>query len=119
MSMNNLKRHLCEVVTATLRGGSEKTPESGRILWDVFQRLSATRTYHMGGPNPLQPSEILAFGQMMRLPLEPAHFDILMSMDRAWLDHAYAKSKVPEGVRALPPISKHPLSAGLLDAIMG
>lgn len=114
--MRVLEKQLCAVLAS---GDLSLMPEAGRELWNAFQRLSSTRTYHAGGPNPIQPSEIVAWCRLMRKPLEPRHVNILLEMDRAWLDQAFAKSRAPEGVKALPPVSKHALSAGLLDAIMG
>lgn len=117
--MEHLKKHLCAAVTASLTGGKDKPPDAGRELWNAFQGLSATRTYHPAGPNPIQPSEIVAWCRLLRLPLSPHHADILLAMDQVWLGHAYAGSKAPQGVKALPPVSKTPLTAGLLDAILG
>lgn len=115
----HLKKHLCTAVTAALRGEKGSPPEAGLLLWNAFQGLTATRTYHPAGPNPIQPSEIAAWCQLHRLPLAPHHVDILLAMDQAWLDHAYAKARASEGVKALPPVSAHPISAALLDAVMG
>lgn len=117
--MDRLNRQLCAAVKSSLAGGSGRLPEAGLLLWNAFQGLSATRTYHAAGPNPIQPSEILAWCQLHRLPLVPQHVQILLAMDQAWLDHAYAAAKAPQGVQVLPPISKTPLTAGLLDAILG
>ena len=114
-----LSRQLCAAVTAALSGARVRPPEAGRPLWNAFQRLNATRTYHMAGPNPISFAEIEAFARLMRLPLEPWHVTILMDMDAAWLTQATARAKVPEGVKALPPISKQPLNAALLDVVMG
>lgn len=117
--MNRLSHQLCTAVTAGLRGEKGRPPEAGLMLWNAFQSLSAARTYHPAGPNPIQPSEIFAWCQLHRLPLAPRHVDILLAMDQAWLDHAYAKARAPDGVKALPPISAQPISAALLDAVMG
>lgn len=117
--MDRLKKHLCAAVTAALRGEKGSPPEAGLLLWNAFQGLTATRTYHPAGPNPIQPSEIAAWCHLHRLPLAPRHVEILLAMDQAWLDHAYAAVKRPEGVKALPPVSKTPLTAGLLDAMLG
>ena len=114
-----LSRQLCAAVTAALSGARVRPPEAGRPLWNAFQRLNATRTYHMAGPNPISFAEIEAFARLMRQPLEPWHVTILMDMDAAWLTQATARAKVPEGVKALPPISKQPLNAALLDVVMG
>lgn len=117
--MDRLTNHLCAAVRASLRNEKRRLPEAGLLLWNAFQGLSATRTYHAAGPNPIQPSEIAAWCQLHRLPLAPRHVDILLAMYQAWLDHAYAAARRPEGVKALPPVSKTPLTAGLLDAILG
>lgn len=117
--MNRLKQHLCAAVVASLGGGKVVPPEAGRDLWNAFQRLSRSRTYSMQGPNPIQPSEILAWCRLMRQPLGPRHVETILAMDEAWLGRAYASSKAPEGVKTLPPVSKHPISAALLDAVMG
>lgn len=118
--MSRLSRQLCAAVTASFAGGKARPPEAGRILWNTFRRLSLTRTYHAAGPNPLQPTEIEAFCRMMRLPLEPRHVAILLEMDRAWLDQAYAKTRRgPEGMKMLPPRSNQPLTAALADLVLG
>lgn len=117
--MSRLGALLCTAVTASLRGDKGRPPEAGLPLWNAFQGLSATRTYHAAGPNPIQPSEIAAWGHLHRLPLAPHHVGILLAMDQAWLDHAYADSKAPQGVKVLAPISKIPLTAGLMDAMLG
>lgn len=113
-----LSRQLCAAVTAALSGARVRPPEAGRPLWNAFQRLNATRTYHMAGPNPISFAEVEAFARLMRLPLEPWHVTILMDMDAAWLAGAQ-RAKVPEGVKTLPPVSQQPLSAALLDVVMG
>lgn len=119
MTMFRLSRHLCAAVTASLRGDTSRPPEAGLPLWNAFQGLSATRTYHAAGPNPIQPSEIAAWCLLHRLPLAPHHVEILLAMDQAWLDHAYAAAKAPQGVKVLAPISKTPITAGLMDAMLG
>ncbi|WP_323009838.1 hypothetical protein [Paracoccus sp. (in: a-proteobacteria)] len=113
-----LSRQLCGAVTAALSGERVRPPEAGRPLWNAFQRLNATRSYHMAGPNPISFAEIDAFARLMRLPLEPWHITILMDMDAAWLAGAQ-KAKVPEGVKTLPPVSKHGISAALFDLVTG
>ncbi|WP_353428934.1 phage tail assembly chaperone [Paracoccus denitrificans] len=117
--MNRLRKQLCAAVTASLTGQKGNPPETGRALWNAFQGLSVTRTYHPAGPNPIQPSEVLAWCQLHRMPMEPRHVEILLAMDQAYLDHAYAAAKRPEGVKAMAPVSKTPLTAGLLDAMFG
>ncbi|WP_323716958.1 phage tail assembly chaperone [Paracoccus aminovorans] len=115
----HLKKRLCASVVATLRDEKDRPPEADLLLWNAFQRLSATRTYHPAGPNPIQPSEIAAWCQLHRLPLAPHHVDILLAMDQAWLDHAYAAAKTPPGVKLMAPVSTTPLTAALLDVVLG
>ncbi|MCL4065093.1 hypothetical protein M3484_00690 [Pseudomonas sp. GX19020] len=56
---------------------------------------------------------------MMGLAMEPRHISILMEMDRAWLDQVYAKERAKaSGQKTLPPMSKQPLSAALLDVML-
>ena len=119
MGMDKLRKQLCAAVVASLAGGKIIPPEAGRDLWNAFQRLSRTRTYHAAGPNPIQPSEIRAWCELMRQPLEPRHVEIILAMDEAWLTRAYARAAAPDGARTLPPVSKHPISAALLDAVLG
>lgn len=119
MGLNRLKKQLCAAVMAALTGRKVRPPEAGLELWNAFQRLSATRTYHPAGPNPIQPSEIAAWCQLMRMPLEPRHVDIITAMDAAWLDQAYARDRAaPDGVKTLPPVSQVPLTAALFDAVL-
>lgn len=43
-----------------------------------------------------------------------------MALDEVWLKHIMQRSNTaPEGVKTLPPISQHPISAALLDVMMG
>lgn len=117
--MKHLERQLCAAVRANLGGGARvPPPEAGLLLWNVFQRLSARRSYHMAGPNPISFAEVEAYCRLMRQPLEPRHVSIIMAMDQAWLDHAHSKTAVPEGVKTLPPVSTRPLSAALLDVVL-
>lgn len=113
-----LSRQLCAAVTAALSGSKVGPPEAGLPLWNAFQRLNATRSYHMAGANPITFAEIEAFTRLMRLPLEPWQVVILLEMDTAWLAGAQ-RAKVPEGVKNLPPVSKHAISAALFDLVTG
>lgn len=118
--LSRMERQLCDAVQAPLRREKPKPPEAGVALWNLFHRLSNQRTYHAAGPNPIQPSEVVAYCALMRLPLEAHHARILFAMDAAWLEQAHAMARVaPEGVQGVPPISKQPISAALLDAVLG
>jgi hypothetical protein len=79
-----MKRHLAT-------GRPVPVPEAGRLLWSIFVGLSATRTYHMAGPNPISHAEIAAYTRVHRWPLSDSHLSIIRALDDAWLEHAYAK----------------------------
>lgn len=65
-------------------------PEAGVLLWNIFTKLSATRTYHMSGPNPISYTEIHAFSILTGCPLQPHHVKIIRALDDAWLEHCYS-----------------------------
>lgn len=117
--MSRLSRQLCAAVTANLSGRKVPPPEAGILLWNAFQRLSSARTYHMAGPNPLQPSEIEAFCSTMRLPLEPRHVAILMEMDRVWMDHALSALSRSTDRKARAAVSCQPITGAIFDAMFG
>lgn len=117
--MNRLTEQLRFVLRAHLAGSAAQIPEAGIPLWLAFLHLSAARSVTMAGPNAIRFSEIEAYARLMRMPLAPHHVEVILALDAEWLNHAYAKAKAPEGVKTLPPLSKTPLSAGMLDAMFG
>jgi hypothetical protein len=118
--LRRLKAQLCAAVEASIAGEKPRPPEAGIPLWNAFHRLSAQRTFHAVGPNPIQPADIVAFCGLHRLPLPPHHVAIILAMDAAWLEAAHRRTRAaPEGVKTLPPVSKRPISAALLDAVLG
>lgn len=95
-------------------------PAGGELLWKWFMALHKTRQGGMAGPQPITYAEIVAHSHIHRISIEPRHAAILLAMDQTYLDCVYTKqAPLPEGVKALPPISKVPLNAGLLDAMFG
>ncbi|MFS8124204.1 hypothetical protein QD336_17430 [Rhizobium sp. BR 250] len=89
-------------------------------MWKWFIDLNRTRTFHMAGPNPISFAEIDAYARVSGWPISERHVAIITAMDGAFLSHhAQQSSKKPDGVKMLPPVSKVPLSAGLLDAMFG
>ena len=117
--MTRLSRHLCAVLKAHLAGGRPNPPEAGVPLWNAFLALSRSRSYHAGGPEAIRFTEIEAWCRLTRTPLAPHHIRILANMDEAWLEHAYARRGAPEGIKAMPQLSKQPLSAALFDVAVG
>lgn len=95
-------------------------PAGGDLLWQWFKDLSSTRTAHAAGANPIAFTEIRAYFRLRGIDPSQRHLDILLAMDAAFLAHVHhASQPLPEGVKALPPISKRPLSAGLFDSMLG
>ncbi|WP_157971140.1 phage tail assembly chaperone [Pseudogemmobacter bohemicus] len=118
--MKRLERIICEAMKGRPLGARVEVPEVARPLWRVFSTLSRTRTYSSLGPNALQFGEVEAYCRMMRLPLHPEHIEILMAMDRVWLDLAYTQQRqAADGVKTLPQRSDQPLTATLADLILG
>lgn len=79
--VNALKRHLA--------GGKPVVPEAGVLLWNLFMQISASRTYHAAGPNPITYAEIEAYACLHRWPLQSHHLDTIRALDDAWLEYAY------------------------------
>lgn len=108
---------------AALRGAmnGEAPLVSGpdRVWLDVFSRLSVARSHHGYGPNPISFSDIEAFCRLMRIPMQPHHVQLMLDLDAAWLECAYAKQQqaqaMPSGAKTAPIISKHGLTAQLFD----
>lgn len=119
--MNRLKARLCAALRGHLAGGRPEIEVAGRMLWQAFLSLSRTRRYHAAGPEAIAYAEIEAWCRVMRVPLAPAHVEIITALDEVWLDHAYRNRPGGEkdGVKTLPPISKHALNAAIFDATMG
>lgn len=96
-------------------------PAGGELLWRWFTDLNRTRRMGYAAPEPITYAEIMAYAHIMRQAIEPRHVAIITAMDRVYLEHhaQERRRQTPEGVKTLPPVSKRPLSAGLLDAMFG
>jgi hypothetical protein len=117
--MSRLSEQLCAALTRHLSGGGARPPEAGVFLWNCFLTLSRARSYNPHGPNPISFEAVEAWSRLMRVPVEPHHVETILAMDEAWMGHAYARRNVPEGVKTLPPVSQQPITATLLDLMMG
>lgn len=97
-----------------------RIPAGGDLLWRWFLDLHRARSFHAAGPNPISHSEILAYAQLMRWPIEPRHVAIIIAMDATYLECRMKPSaEAPEGVKTLPPVSTAPISGGMFDAMFG
>ncbi|MFV0303422.1 MAG: hypothetical protein ACK5IP_21565 [Paracoccus sp. (in: a-proteobacteria)] len=116
--MNSLQKQLCAALEARMKGRKVRVPEAGRELLAAFAALSRARSYGPSGPNPISYGEIAAWCSLMRMPLAPHHVEIIAALDEVWMAQV-AKRQTPEVVKTLPQVSEHPISAALLDAVLG
>lgn len=110
---------LCAALEKHLAGGAAQAPEGSSPLWNAFMALSRARSCGPAGPNPIAYTDIAAWAQLMRVPLEPRHVETIAAMDQVWLEHVYTRKTVPEGAKPLPPRSKHKVTAELFDLAVG
>lgn len=120
--MNDLATLLAAALRRQLAGGKPVVPEAGVLLWNIFMEISASRTYHAAGPNPISHAEIMSYGHIYRWPLQPHHVAIIRALDDAWLEHAYSRmskgkdGNTFDGRRAA---NSQPLTAASFDAVFG
>ena len=119
MTSTRLSRQLCAELRRKLdAGGMPRIPAGGELLWRWFIDLNAARTWGAAGPNPIAFTEIEAFARLSRWPLEELHVAILKAMDREMLAHFRRRADAANsGVKSLPPISKTPMTVGMIDAM--
>lgn len=105
---------------ALLESRPTRLPEGSGPVVDAFLALNRARSYGPHGPDPISWQALDAYCRVMRVPLEPHHARAVMSVDEVWMEHMLRQMKAPpEGVKTLPPISAQPLTAQLLDVVMG
>tara|TARA_Y100000815_G_scaffold269470_2_gene292263 strand:+ start:359 stop:688 length:330 start_codon:yes stop_codon:yes gene_type:complete len=109
--MNGLSRLLCVALERHLAGKRPMIPEGGAMIWNAFAELSSSRSMGPTGPNPITPSDVLAWSQLMRVPLEPHHARALLAMDQVFLRSAVS--------RAAGGAPKSSLSSAAFDAAFG
>lgn len=96
--MSGFDRLKSQMVTA-LRGHLKSThtappvPEAGLVLWNAFQEMDETRSFHSAGPNPISYAEIESWGRLKGYPLQPRHVEIIRAMDVALIEHFNAEAK--------------------------
>lgn len=122
--MSNIQNLLCAELKRQLDGkgvcSKVSIPPGGELLWRWFLDLSATRTYHAAGPNPISYGEVEAYRRLTGWPLEPRHVAIIMAMDEVFVSHVHKRSTPPpEGVKTMVPVSATPMTAGRFDAMFG
>ncbi|MDR6101025.1 hypothetical protein QE369_001203 [Agrobacterium larrymoorei] len=119
--MRRLEKLVCAELERQLASNNAvpRLPAGSELLWRWFADLNRGRTFGLAGPDPLQYTQIEAYARLTRWPLEQRHISVLMQMDATYLRFHASRRANTEGVKALPPISQVPLSAGLLDAMFG
>ena len=63
-------------------------------IWEAFATLSRTRVVNQAGPQPILPSEVLAYCQLLRIRSEQDHRDLLFhitDLDIVWLKDQFEK----------------------------
>lgn len=94
-------------------GKPVRVPIGGELLWQWFVDLSAGRTFHMAGPNPIGWPDIAAFCQVRRLALDERHIATLRAMDSVFIHH-YSQSRGDA-----PQAPAMPMTMPLFDAVFG
>ena len=114
--MNATTRHLTRALAAVLEGERPRLPEGGGPLWTAFLDLSAARSGHAHGPNPISYAEILAYARLMRLPLAPHHVRTIRALDDAWLAHVRGPAAGKKGATVG---QRQALTGAMFDAVFG
>lgn len=101
-------------------GKPVRIPAGGELLWGWFCDLSAGRSFHAAGPNPLSWGDMAGYFALTREPVGPEHIGILRAMDAAWMAAHYDGTEAPRGdVKTAPRIAERPITAELFDSLFG
>ncbi|QGA57267.1 hypothetical protein [Brucella sp. 2280] len=117
-AIDRLKNSLVAALRQALdTGHSVQVPPGGSLLWQWFSDLSAVRTWHMNGPNPISYADIEAYGRINRWSLAAHHVAILRAMDAAYVEDFYSKRVTDK--EAVAPRPTGDISPDLFDAVFG
>jgi len=108
MTGTRTERLLCAALRDKLDGRPLRLPVELGPLWSAFLSLSRARSCGPVGPNPLAFADILAWAQLMRVPLQPHHVEALCAMDRVFMAEAakgLGQVSAPQKAEALPEIT--------------
>ena len=115
-AVQRLRKQLAATMTDHLATGDRPhVPEAGRLAWQWFSDLCATRTYHQMGPEAISNGEIQAWATLNRWPLQPHHVAMIRALDEAWLADVY--KGLPGSVAKPAQQSKSGMNAGLFDVL--
>ncbi|SFZ82436.1 hypothetical protein SAMN02983003_1076 [Devosia enhydra] len=116
-SPDRLHQILADNLKVHLAGRPMRVPEPLRPLWGWFAELSAARSWHANGPNPITFAEIEAYGRLMGWPFRPQDVAAIRKLDEVWLAATLARM-APEGGKARP-VPTQPLTTAAFDAVFG
>jgi hypothetical protein len=119
---DRLRRLMCEALRRNLeRAADIQIPAGGELLWRWFLDLCGTRAVTMAGAQPISFAEIEAYARLTGWQIEARHVAVLRAMDAEFLAFGRRQAQAqPIGTAKMsPPVSSRPLTAGLLDGILG
>ena len=120
-SQNVFGQKMIDALLETLATGKPtRVPAGGDLIWQWFTDLSATRSSHMSGPNPITYQEIVAYSKTNRWELAPNHIALIRAMDDAYINDFYskrAKNKDGGSVKTIARSSSAVITPALFDAL--
>lgn len=116
--MTRLAAHLVQRLRRQLDDGRPVAmPAGGDLIWKWFVDLSAGRSYHAAGPNPISWADLAAYCSLTGTAMAQHHIDAIRALDAAFLDHAHSRPET--SADALPAVSSRPMTGALFDALFG
>ncbi|WP_162142451.1 phage tail assembly chaperone [Cucumibacter marinus] len=80
------------------------------LYWEVFAGLNLVRVFDQSGPRPISYSDVHSYLSLHRLPLGPAHIEVIFVMDRAFREHFASRQQKPN-------IGLHAMTPAIFDAV--
>lgn len=119
-SIDRLESALVDALLLSLSSGKGvSVPPGGSLIWEWFSDLSATRSWHMNGPNPISYPEIAAYRELMGWSIAPRHVALICAMDNAYIADFYAKRGRTSAGKKPPSFSAKDMNPALFDAVFG
>lgn len=120
-AFDRLKMKLVNDLKQVLSGGSSVyIHETGRLIYAWFTDLSATRSWHANGPNPISYQEIEAYRYVSGWPIRPHEVQAIRELDQAYIEHFYIQQKSgPANLQTLPRSSGSAINPDVFDAVFG
>lgn len=106
-------------LAANLAGEPVRLPAGGELPWLWFSEISAGRTWHNAGPNPIGWGDIAAYRALSGWPLRGEDIRLVMAMDRTFVSAMVIRSDEGAPAPAARPAPKAGLNAMVFDAMFG